>query len=488
LIEIKAHTLETPQIFSMSGEGDARCNLEQTCDIGCDTTSAYLVAKYDGPVPRYTSYPTAVSFRANIGPDRHEEWLAALAPDQPLSLYIHIPFCRSLCWYCGCHTGVTRDHKPVAHYLKTMMREIGLVSASIPHRPRLAALHLGGGSPDMLSPSDLASLFACLQEHFAFGQDTAIAAELDPRALSPGWIKAAAHLGLNRASLGVQDLEPAVQAAINRIQPYAVVRSSIDALRQEGVSSINLDIVYGLPRQSVQGLTRTIEQIVDLEPDRIALFGYAHVPWMMPRQRLIRDEELPDALERYRQQLVAASMLEEAGYIRIGLDHFALPTDDLAIAAENGRLRRNFQGYTSDAAPAVIGLGASSITTFGQGFAQNTPDVGKWHDAIDKGRFATSRGVALTDDDRFRADIIHSLMCDLEVDFLPLLRKWKMSAAFLVPAITRLRMLESDGLIRHTGSVVAVTQLGRPFLRTICASFDRYISASRPGRRHARAI
>ena len=488
LIEIKASCHETSESATMADQHDTRCNLKQACDPDRDPPSAYLVDKYGGRVPRYTSYPTAVNFRPDIGPDQYESWLAALAPDQPLSLYIHIPFCQNLCWYCGCHTGVARGRKPIAAYLQTLMKEIELVSETIPHRPQLATLHLGGGSPNMLSPSDLASLFTCLRENFAFDEQAAIAAELDPRSLSSEWIKVAADLGLNRASLGVQDLDPAVQAAINRIQPFGMVESSVEALRREGVTSINLDIVYGLPRQTTRGLTRTIEQIVDLKPDRIALFGYAHVPWMMPRQKLIRDEELPDARQRYRQQLVAANKLEEAGYVHIGLDHFVLPTDDLAIAAENGLLRRNFQGYTSDETGTVIGLGASSISTLGQGFAQNVSDIRRWRAEIDKGRLATCRGVALSNEDRFRAHIIQGLMCDLEIDFVPVLRQWKMPHSLLVPALTGLSELEADGLLRLSGSVLTVTRLGRPFLRTICASFDQYFAGSGKGLRHAQAI
>jgi oxygen-independent coproporphyrinogen III oxidase len=488
LIEIKAPTRKASESAAMDDRHDTRCNLKQACDADRDPPSAYLVDKYDARVPRYTSYPTAVNFRPDIGPDRYESWLAGLAPNQPLSLYIHIPFCQSLCWYCGCHTGVARGRKPLAAYLQTLMREIELVSEAIPHRPRLATLHLGGGSPNMLSTLDLASLFTCLRENFAFDEQAVIAAELDPRSLNSEWIKVAADLGLNRASLGVQDLDPAVQAAINRIQPLGMIESSIEALRREGVNSINLDIVYGLPRQTTHGLAMTIEQIVGLEPDRVALFGYAHVPWMMPRQKLIRDDQLPDARQRYRQQLVAANKLEEAGYLRIGLDHFALPTDDLAIAAENGLLKRNFQGYTSDEGGTLIGLGASSISTFGQGFAQNTLDIGKWRAAVDKGQFATNRGVVLTNEDRFRAEIIQRLMCDLEVDFIPILRKWEMPVAILGSAFASLRQLQVDGLVRQVGSVLTVTRLGRPFLRTICASFDQYIASSDPVLRHARSI
>jgi oxygen-independent coproporphyrinogen-3 oxidase len=368
------------------------------------------------------------------------------------------------------------------------MKEIDLVAGAIPHRPVLSALHLGGGSPNVLSAADLARLFTCLRERFAFSDQAVIAAELDPRSLTGGWITAAADLGLNRASLGVQDLDPAVQSAINRIQPFEMVERSIRALRREGVKSINVDIVYGLPRQTIAGLVNTIDQLVELKPDRLALFGYAHVPWMMARQKLIKEDELPDARQRYQQHLVASNKLQEAGYIPIGLDHFSLPADDLAVAAQNRLLRRNFQGYTSDDCGTVIGLGASSISTFEQGFAQNDPDIRKWREELDRGRFATYRGTALTREDRFWSDIIQALMCDLEVDLAPILQHWEIPAAVLGPTLARLHEMEVDGLIRLYGLVLTVTRLGRPFLRTICASFDQYIADRDPSLRHARAI
>lgn len=465
-----------------------KCNLKQTCDPAGDPPSVCLVDKYDGRVPRYTSYPTAVNFRSGIGPDQYRSWLAALAPDQPLSLYLHIPFCERLCWYCACHTGVSHRRQPIVDYLESLMAEIDLVAASMPHRPVVSAVHLGGGSPNVLSTSDLARLFTRLRERFTFADQAVIAAELDPRSLTHEWITVAANLGLNRASLGVQDLDPVVQTAINRIQPFEMLEWSIATLRFEGIESVNVDIVYGLPRQTIHGLARTIDQIVTLAPDRVALFGYAHVPWMMPRQKLIRDDELPDARQRYQQQLVAGNKLQEAGYIPIGLDHFSLPADDLAIAAENGFLRRNFQGYTSDDARSVIGLGASSISTLEQGFAQNSPDIRRWREDIDKGRLATCRGTALTPEDRFWSDIIQTLMCDLEVDFATVLRQRDMPASVLAPALARLHEMERDGLVRMCGSVLAVTRLGRPFLRTICASFDQYIADHSPSAHHARAI
>jgi oxygen-independent coproporphyrinogen III oxidase len=465
-----------------------KCRLKQTCRPAGEPPSVSLVDKYDGRVPRYTSYPTAVNFRPGIGPEQYRSWLAALDPDLPLSLYLHIPFCERPCWSCACHTGITHKRRPIVDYIDSLITEIDLVTEIIPHRPVISALHLGGGSPNILSPSDLARLFTHLRERFAFADQATIAAELDPRTLTSEWVSVASELGLTRASLGVQDIDPAVQAAINRIQPVEMVKWAVETLRWADVDSINLDVVYGLPRQTTQGLARTIDQLVTLRPDRLALFGYAHVAWMMPRQKLIKDEDLPDARQRYQQQLVAGNKLQEAGYLQIGLDHFALPSDDLSAAAENGCLRRNFQGYTGDDAMTVIGLGASSISTLEQGFVQNSPDVRKWRENVDKGQLATRRGIALTPEDRFRADIIQTLMCELGVDFASVLRRWKMPASVLTPAFECIQEMERDGLVRWSGSILAVTRLGRPFLRTICASFDQYIVDRSPSAHHARAI
>jgi oxygen-independent coproporphyrinogen-3 oxidase len=327
----------------------------------------------------------------------------------------------------------------------------------------------------VLSRRDLDELFACLRHRFAFTDRTVVAAEIDPRSLTQEWIEAATHFGINRASLGVQDLDRQVQAAINRHQPYAKIEWAVSALRRAGIGSINLDLVYGLPRQTTAGLVRTIDQVLALEPDRLALFGYAHVPWMMARQKLIKESELPDAMTRHEQQIAAAERIEEAGYVRVGLDHFALPSDSLAVAAEDGTLRRNFQGYTSERARTLIGFGASSISRFGGGYAQNIPDVRQWREKVISGGFATYRGIVLSDEDRFWADIIERLMCDLEVDLDRTCRKWKVCPAWLAPELARLRIMEREGLVRMHGPLVTVTELGQPFLRAICAVFDQYL-------------
>jgi oxygen-independent coproporphyrinogen-3 oxidase len=449
---------------------------------------ARLIEKYDGQVPRYTSYPTAVQFGPAIGPERYRGWLASIEAGRPISLYIHIPFCERLCWYCGCHTSVVHKRPPIIDYVETLKKEFALVADAIPHTPVIEALHLGGGSPNTLSPGDLEGLFACLKDRFAFTTNTVIAAEIDPRSLTPEWISAAARLGLNRASLGVQDLDPGVEAAINRHQPYPRVEWAVEGLRRAGVRSINLDLVYGLPRQTAAGLLATIDRILTLEPDRVALFGYAHVPWMMARQKLIKESELPDAQERYEQQLAASEELEGAGYVRIGLDHFATPTDSLAIAARNGTLRRNFQGYTDDPATTLLGFGASSIGSFDQGFVQNNPDVPQWRAGIEAGGLPVRRGVEVSHEDRFWGDIIQRLMCDLKVDLALLCRKWRICPAWLAPELARLRTMERDGLVRVRGSLVTVTQLGRPFLRAICAVFDQYLLDQATVPRHSRMI
>jgi oxygen-independent coproporphyrinogen III oxidase len=487
LIEINVRSRPRGDCMAMFDGIHGGCALKPDCPRGDRSWATRLIEKYDGRVPRYTSYPTAVQFTPEIGAGHYRDWLSRINAAEPVSLYVHIPFCDRLCWYCGCHTGVAHKRAPIADYVETLKKEIALTAGAIPHRPRVGSLHLGGGSPNTLSPADLDALFACLRERFALEPQTVIAAEIDPRSLTPEWIKAVAGLGLNRASLGVQDLDPAVQAAINRHQPFDKVEWAVKALRQAGIASINLDLVFGLPRQTTRGILNTIDQILDLEPDRLALFGYAHVPWMMARQKLIKESELPNPLERYEQQL-AADKLEDAGYVRIGFDHFALPADALAVAAREGRLRRNFQGYTSDPAGPLLGFGASSIGTFDQGFVQNTPDVPQWRAKIEAGEFPAVRGIGVTHEDRFWGDIIHRLMCDLKVDLASACRKWAVCPAWLDPELVRLRMMERDGLVKVRNSLVTVTALGRPFLRTIASVFDQYLPEQGSAPRHSRMI
>ncbi len=435
-----------------------------------------MLAKYAGSVPRYTSYPTAVQFKPDIDAKTYAEWLGTIASEATLSLYLHIPFCTELCWYCGCHTAVARNQAPVDDYVETLLAEIDLVANAIGGRRRVSALHFGGGSPNILQPHHLEQLVARLHERFDFTGDAEFAAELDPRGTTGAWIQKAAKLGLNRASLGVQTFEATVQSLINRRQSPGMVRRLVETLREAGIDGINFDLMYGLPRQTTKSVLEAVDEALDMAPDRIALFGYAHVPWMMARQRLINDADLPNSHQRLHQQLAASASLKAADYLPIGLDHFAKPEDELAIAARTGKLHRNFQGYTTDAARCLIGFGASSIGKFPQGFVQNRPDVPQWRAAIRSGQLATARGIALSDDDRRRAMIIEHLMCYLEADIGE------------TDVDDRLAAMEADGILVRKGGKIAVSEPGRPFLRSVCAIFDRYLQPLPGERRHAPAV
>jgi len=325
-----------------------------------------LLRKYSGAVPRYTSYPTAPHFHEGIDDTTYRGWLGALNHRNRISLYLHIPYCDRLCWFCACHTKHTLKYEPIAVYLEALKQEIAAVGALVSPDAVVSAVHFGGGSPTMLKPDDMVSLMDCLRRHFTFGLDPEISVEMDPNDLDDGRYDALAAVGMSRASLGVQDFDDKVQKTINRIQSFQQTKSVVDAVRARGVHSVNCDILYGLPFQTCETLKKTVGQIVSLNPDRVALFGYAHVPWMKKHQSLIPEHALPDIAERYRQMTMAGEMLRQAGYGQIGIDHFAKPADTLCQAAEAGALRRNFQGYTTDTADALIGLGASSVGGIGR--------------------------------------------------------------------------------------------------------------------------
>jgi oxygen-independent coproporphyrinogen-3 oxidase len=448
-----------------------------------------LIARYDGRAPRYTSYPTAVQFSAEVDADVHARWLACLDPLQPVSLYLHIPFCKRLCWYCGCHTRATTRSEPVSDYVTGLIEELEIVESATPGRLRAREIHLGGGTPNMLSRDDLARLFGALGRVFAVSPGAAVAAELDPAVLTREWVQAAAHHGLSRASLGVQDLSPGVQQAVNRIESFSVIEAAVGWLREADVLSINLDLMYGLPRQRVEDVVATLDQILTLRPERLALFGYAHVPWMKSNQRLIREADLPGPAERFDQSEAAADRLAAEGYVRIGLDHYALPDDELAIALADQRLHRNFQGYTTDANAVLIGLGASSISRLPQGFVQNHAPERLWREAISAGRLPTARGVGLTSEDRFRGEIIERLMCDLAVDLGEVRARHGRNSPRLPDlgeAVARLKPFIDDGLAIRDGERIAVTDAGRPLVRSIAATFDAFLDPS--ATRHSRSL
>jgi oxygen-independent coproporphyrinogen-3 oxidase len=442
------------------------------------TLKACILAEQSAP--RYTSYPTAPHFSAAIGASTYAGWLAALDPGASLSLYLHVPYCARLCLYCGCHTKIVQRRAPVDAYAELLAQEIELVAART-KRQRVSSIHWGGGTPSMLGPERLIALNDLIARRFDCTRVTEHAIEIDPRQCDRALAQALAAIGVNRASLGVQEFAPHVQRAIGRVQPFETVAAAVALLRAAGIADLNFDLMYGLPHQSTQDLHDTILRADTLRPDRIALFGYAHVPWLKTHQRLIDAAALPGATERLAQAEIARGALLALGYLPVGLDHFARPHDSLARAAVEGRLRRNFQGYTTDDADALIGIGASAIGRLPQGFVQNAPDLGTYGRAIAAGAFATARGIALTPDDRLRGAVIERLMCDFAVD-LDTIDGYQE----LPDALAALQPLAEDGLVAITGPRIAVTAAGRPFVRLVAAAFDAYLG--RGTARHSRAV
>jgi oxygen-independent coproporphyrinogen-3 oxidase len=445
-----------------------------------------LVARYSRPVPRYTSYPTAPHFHDGVTEQTYRDWLAALPAEAALSLYIHIPFCDRLCWFCGCHTKQVLRYDPIAAYLPAVHHEMDRVTDLLDGRGRVAALHLGGGSPSMLAPADTLALAARVRAMFTVDPGFEFSIEIDPNDMTPERYDALAQTGVTRISVGLQDFDPKVQAAINRPQTFEQTRDVVEGMRERGVRSANLDVLYGLPHQTVETVGRTVDQALSMRPDRIALFGYAHVPWMKTHQKMIDETALPSPQERFEQSLAAADQILRAGYVPIGIDHFALPSDTLARAALDGRLHRNFQGYTTDQAPALIGFGASSIGSLPNGYVQNAPATGEYVRRIAQGGLAVVRGIGFSGDDRLRGFIIERLMCDFAVSFDGLRQQFGAAAE---PVITELRdyaLADPDELLVLIPQGVQVTARGRPFVRAVAAHFDAYLE--RGAARHSIAV
>ncbi len=429
----------------------------------------------DRRIPRYTSYPTAVQFGAAVDGPSYERWLSALPAEAPVSIYLHVPFCAELCLYCGCHTTVARRYGPIAAYVELLEREIALVGRRVA-KPPVTQIHWGGGTPTMLLPQHLMRVMAALRANFTITAATEIAIEIDPRSLTREHILAMAEVGVTRASLGVQDFEPRVQRTIRRLQSFEQTARAAEGLRDAGVASINLDLMYGLPHQTVATIATTTERALALGPDRIALFGYAHVPWMKRHQKLIPEDALPDSSARFAQSRTAAEVFVGAAYRQIGLDHFARNDDLLARRQREGRLRRNFQGYTTDEAPNLIGFGTSAIGSLPDGYVQNAPNMVAYRDAITAGRPATVRGRLLTPEDRLRASIIERLMCDLQVDVAEICKAHNTSPDRLARELFQLDELVNDGIVERSGTKINVPEQGRAFVRAVCAIFDAYLS------------
>jgi len=445
-----------------------------------------LLEQPDLRVPRYTSYPTAPHFHDGVTAATYGDWLQNLVDDEPLSLYLHIPFCHEMCWYCGCHTKATRRYAPISDYVGALRAEIALVADTIGSRQAVSHVHWGGGTPTILSADDLTAVMTGLRDRFAFTDGAEIAIEIDPRGLTRETVDALAAAGVTRASLGVQDCNTHVQKAINRIQPFEQTAEAVAALRAAGIDRINIDLMYGLPYQTVADVRRTVDAVLPLAPDRLAVFGYAHVPWMKSHQKMIDEAALPNAGERLQQSEAIAQALVTHGYSPIGLDHFARADDPLSVALRTGRLRRNFQGYTTDMADTLLGFGASAIGSLPQGYVQNSPDFGGYARKIRNGQLATVRGVALSDDDRLRRAVIERLMCDMTVDLDAASAGFAPGIADFAGELEVLQDFADDGLVQLDGATVTITEGGQPWLRVICAVFDRYLQQGQA--RHSAAV
>ncbi|MEO0821940.1 MAG: oxygen-independent coproporphyrinogen III oxidase [Pseudomonadota bacterium] len=437
-------------------------------------------------VPRYTSYPTAPHFHEAVGPESYVRWLGSLGPETSLSLYVHIPFCDRLCWFCACRTQGTSSYRPLERYLESVGREIEMVADATPAGRRVVHIHWGGGSPSVLTAEDIARLSRMIAEAFPGATDAEFAVEIDPRDMTPARLDAFAEAGVNRVSVGVQDFAPAVQAAIGRIQDAPLTREVIEGMRARGVRSINIDLLYGLPRQTEASLRRTIEAVLALSPDRLALFGYAHVPWMARRQRMIDPAVLPDMEARRRQSDLARALMLEAGYVAVGIDHFARPGDGLVRALEAGTLRRNFQGYTTDPGEAMISIGASAIGRMPQGYVQNRVSTADYLAAIEEGQFATQRGRSLTLDDRIRAAVIEQLLCHFCLDISALRARFGDMAGPALRVAEALRATAPEGTLVETETGFEIAEGWRNHARLVAAEFDAYLAGG--GVRHSVAL
>ena len=463
---------------------------------GEPSISAELLQRLDVPGPRYTSYPTADRFIEAFGPAEYRGALRSRAcgsarssSGTPLSIYVHVPFCESVCYYCACNKVVTRQHGRAAGYLDVLAREVALHCAELGPRQPATQVHLGGGTPTFLRDDELSRLMALLNDSFTIARDAEISVEVDPRTIDRARLEHLRTLGFNRLSFGVQDFDAAVQKAVHRVQPFESVRDLLGVARELAFTSTSLDLIYGLPQQTATSFRRTLDQVCELRPDRIALYAYAHLPQRFKPQRRIDATALPAPSQKIAMLAEAIQRFGEAGYVYIGMDHFALPQDALAVARRQGRLHRNFQGYSTRPDCDLIGLGVSAISRIGATYSQNAKTLPEYADAVSRGDFATQRGVALTRDDLLRRTVIMALMCQGRVDFEAV------SLAHLVdfPAVFKaeiaaLQKLESSGLVEVSHGAIEATPLGWYFIRSIAMVFDRHLQADRARSQFSRVI
>ena len=453
---------------------------------------AELIAKYDQFGPRYTSYPTADRFHEGFGPAQYVEALAARnheRPEQPLSLYVHLPFCNTICYYCACNKVLTKDHGRSAKYIRYVDREIALVSALVEGAPPVTQLHWGGGTPTFLSRDEMTTLMRALRSRFAFAAEAEVSIEVDPRKVLPDTIEFLGELGFNRLSVGIQDFDPDVQAAVNRIQSEAETRAVMDTARRSGFVSVNADLIYGLPRQTVEGFSATLDRVIDAAPDRIALYSYAHVPHLFKPQRRIATADLPPPHAKLAILALAIGKLTDAGYVYIGMDHFAKPGDELAVAQRERKLHRNFQGYSTKPDCDLIAFGISAIGKVGAAYSANVKTLDEYYARLDAQTLPVMRGVVLDADDLLRRDVIQRLMCNFDLDFGEVERAHGIRfATTFAPELSALAPLAADGLVEIDANAIRVTARGRLLVRTVAMTFDRYLRERRQGPQYSKVI
>ncbi len=438
-----------------------------------DISQLARLGLFDARVPRYTSYPTAPHFSADVGPGRFGDWVEAVPEGARLSLYVHIPFCRRLCWFCACRTQGTASGAPVAAYLEVVKKELALLAERLPPRVTLSHLHWGGGTPTLLDPDMIRELTDSIFRTVPMAEGGEFSVEIDPGEIEDARLDALAAAGMTRASIGVQDFDPEIQKIIGREQSFEITERAVNGIRARGIESLNTDILYGLPDQTQARITNSVQKLLSLNPDRVALYGYAHVPWMARRQTLIPSDRLPTPEERLELFETARRLFLWDDYDEIGIDHFARKSDAMAEAARDGTLRRNFQGYTVDSGTALIGLGASAISRFPQGYAQNRPGTGDYAKAVESGSFATKRGHAFTPDDLMRGRLIEQLMCRFRTDRVELQRDYGASPVLLDRLFARAEA-EFEGYVKRVPGGLEIPRHGRPLARIVARLFDAY--------------
>ncbi|QQA42720.1 oxygen-independent coproporphyrinogen III oxidase [Pelagovum pacificum] len=439
---------------------------------------------FEARAPRYTSYPPANHFSEQVDAGTTEDWLRSVQPGSQVSLYLHIPYCRRLCWFCACRTQGTATNRPLVPYLKRLKREIAMVSALLPEDVTIGRVHLGGGTPTILPPDMLEDLVGALKQMRPWSDLAEFSVEIDPTEIDAARVDALARLGMTRASIGVQDFDPVVQGAIGRLQGFDITQQVVTMLREAGVESLNLDVLYGLPHQTLARMTDSIQHVLALDPDRVAFYGYAHVPWMARRQAMIPTAALPGPEERYELFMSARSILTWDSYREIGIDHFARESDSLATADRLGRLRRNFQGYTDDQSKVLIGLGASAISRYPQGFAQNHSTSSKYADAIDHGGLGTVRGHRFSNDDLVRSAMIEAIMCNFAIDLQALAAETGAPVAALRKIADPLLQQFPDHVVSR-GDRIEIARDGFLIARLVAQHIDAY---SLPEGRHSQAL